>query len=71
MEVFNITNTSQDDFFDYINAVYDYKQNRTVDNDEKRKLQSYMFVLQCIIVSIGLPLTLMAIYALHSMVGTL
>ncbi|XP_036979080.1 proteinase-activated receptor 1-like isoform X2 [Acanthopagrus latus] len=68
MEVFNITNTSQDDFFDYINAVYDYKQNRTVDNDEKRKLQSYMFVLQCIIVSIGLPLTLMAIYALHSMV---
>ena len=71
MEVFNITNTSEDDIFDYINTAFDYGQNRTTNDDDKRKFWSNMFVLQCIIISVGLPLTLMAIYALHSMVGTL
>ena len=63
MEVFNITNSSQDDFYDYVN-------NKTVDDDHK-KISHIMNVVTCIIISVGLPLTLVAIYALYSMVGTL
>ncbi|XP_036979095.1 G-protein coupled receptor 4-like [Acanthopagrus latus] len=60
MEVFNITNSSQDDFYDYVN-------NKTVDDDHK-KISHIMNVVTCIIISVGLPLTLVAIYALYSMV---
>ena len=70
MEDFNITNTSQDDIYDYINTAYDYGENRTVDRDYE-KVYRIMNVVMWIIISVGLPLTLVAIYALYSMVGTL
>ncbi|XP_073337591.1 chemokine XC receptor 1-like [Pagrus major] len=54
MEVFNITNTSQD--------------NNTINDEYERKVIHIMNVVTCIIISVGLPLTLVAIYALHSMV---
>ncbi|XP_073337590.1 G-protein coupled receptor 4-like [Pagrus major] len=75
MEVFNITNTSQDNSYDYINTAYDYDDNinynysdgRPVD-DDRDKVYRIMNVVTCIIISVGLPLTLLAIYALYSMV---
>ncbi|KAM8739454.1 uncharacterized protein AB9X84_021557 [Acanthopagrus schlegelii] len=41
--------------------------NKTVDDDHK-KISHIMNVVTCIIISVGLPLTLVAIYALYSMV---
>lgn len=68
MAVFNITNTSQDNISDYLNTASDYDENRTVDHE---KVQRIMNVVTWIIISVGLPLTLVAIYALYSMVRTL
>ncbi|XP_073337976.1 proteinase-activated receptor 1-like [Pagrus major] len=76
MEVFNITNTSQDISYNYSNIAFDYddnitsdySDNSTVDNVQKAKFWFTMFVLQSIIISVGLPLTLMAIFTLYSMV---
>lgn len=68
MAVFNITNTSQDNISDYLNTASDYDENRTVDQE---KVQRIMNVVTWIIISVGLPLTLVAIYALYSMVRTL
>ncbi|XP_030298123.1 ovarian cancer G-protein coupled receptor 1-like [Sparus aurata] len=65
MAVFNITNTSQDNISDYLNTASDYDENRTVDHE---KVQRIMNVVTWIIISVGLPLTLVAIYALYSMV---
>lgn len=70
MEDFNVTNTSQDDIYDYINTAYDHDENRTVNHDHE-KVYRIMNVVMWIIISVGLPLTLVAIYALYSMVGTL
>ena len=66
---FNITNTSQDN--NYNNITADYNKNSTIDDEYQRKVKFIMFVVECIIISVGLPLTLVAIYALRSMVGTL
>ncbi|XP_045921148.1 G-protein coupled receptor 4-like [Micropterus dolomieu] len=67
MEDFYINSTSQDQSSDYSNITFDYNvDNSTSYYDEKAK--SIMFVVTCLIISVGLPLTLVAIYALYSMV---
>ena len=70
MEDFNITNTAEDNINDYLNTAFDYGENRTIDHDHE-KVYRIMNVVTWIIISVGLPLTLVAIYALYSMVGTL
>ena len=70
MEVFNFTNTSQD-IYNNSNMTTDCNKNSTRDDEYQRKVKFTMFVVECIIISVGLPLTLVAIYALRSMVGTL
>ncbi|XP_027131694.1 G-protein coupled receptor 4-like [Larimichthys crocea] len=58
MEDLHMNNTSQEESFDYSNITYDYDENPVSIRD----------VVTYIIVGIGLPLTLVAIYALHSQV---
>ncbi|XP_030298124.1 psychosine receptor-like [Sparus aurata] len=67
MDVFNITNNSQDNSYNNSNITTDYNKNSTIDDEYQRKVKFIMFVLECIIISVGLPLTLVAIYALRSM----
>ncbi|KAM8738353.1 G-protein coupled receptor 4-like [Acanthopagrus schlegelii] len=67
MEVFNFTSTSQD-IYNNSNMTTDYDKNSTRDDEYQRKVKFTMFVVECIIISVGLPLTLVAIYALRSMV---
>ncbi|XP_032397722.1 G-protein coupled receptor 4-like isoform X1 [Etheostoma spectabile] len=62
MEDFYITNTSQDISNDYNSTFKDYDN-----DDDKAKLITQ--VVTYIIICIGLPLTLLAIYALYSLVG--
>ncbi|XP_038586202.1 mas-related G-protein coupled receptor member X4-like [Micropterus salmoides] len=60
MEGLYFNSTSQD-------QSYDYSDNTELD-DYNSKLYFIMKVVTCIIVAVGLPLTLVAIYALYSMV---
>ncbi len=60
------------DYFNYYDYYYNYyyyyyDKNDINDNDEA---VSISYVVTCIIICISLPLTLMAIYALYSLVGT-
>ncbi|XP_030298085.1 psychosine receptor-like [Sparus aurata] len=60
MEEFNITNTSQDKSFNYSNITY-WDPNETLG-------EVVIDVVSCIIIAIGLPLTLMSIYVVYSLV---
>ncbi|XP_027131690.1 G-protein coupled receptor 4-like [Larimichthys crocea] len=67
MEDLHMNNTSQEESFDYSNTYnYDYDSNNTYDYDEKPVFITD--VVTYIIVGVGLPLTLVAIYALYSQV---
>ncbi|XP_051253730.1 uncharacterized protein LOC127362270 isoform X2 [Dicentrarchus labrax] len=64
-------NTSQDKIYDYSNFSFDYEYHNNVDMIyyyEYKKLQFIMHVVTCIIICIGLPSTLVAIYAVYSQV---
>ncbi|XP_035536260.1 ovarian cancer G-protein coupled receptor 1-like [Morone saxatilis] len=64
-------NTSQDIIYDYSNFSFDYEYYNNVDMNyyyEYKKLQFIMHMVTCIIICIGLPSTLVAIYAVYSQV---
>ncbi|XP_027131692.1 mas-related G-protein coupled receptor member A4-like [Larimichthys crocea] len=61
MDFYNITNSDLDDFLD--------KLLRNIDSEHYwERVKLIMHVVTCIIISIGLPLILVAIYALYSLV---
>ncbi|KAG8000319.1 G-protein coupled receptor 4 [Nibea albiflora] len=62
MEDLHMNNTSQDYSSDYTNCTYDYNDY----NDSEWKFSMYVFT--SIVIGLGLPLTLMAIYALYCQV---
>lgn len=64
MDFYNITISDLDDFLD--------KLLRNIDSEHYwERVKLIMHVVTCIIISIGLPLILVAIYALYSLVCTL
>ncbi len=72
MEDFNINSTSQDKTYNNGNITSNYYvySNITSDyyDDYYKELYFIMYVGTCMVIAIGLPLTL---YALYSLVGTL
>ncbi|XP_045921152.1 G-protein coupled receptor 4-like [Micropterus dolomieu] len=67
MEDFYNNSTSQNQSYDYSNITSDYYDNSDI-NNYYQKNYFIMNVLTCIIIGTGLPLTLVAVYALYSMV---
>ncbi|KAG7999535.1 G-protein coupled receptor 4, partial [Nibea albiflora] len=67
MEDLHMNNTSQKESFDYSN-IYDYDSNNTYDNDVYTNVEFIQRVVTYIIISVGLPLILVAIYALYCQV---
>ena len=70
MEEFHINNTSQDKSFNYSNITSNYSDSSNVTYlDPNETLEEVIIdVVSCIIIAFGLLLTLMAIYAVCSMV---
>ncbi|KAG7999671.1 G-protein coupled receptor 4 [Nibea albiflora] len=74
MEDLHMNNTSQEESFDY--NIYDYDYSNYTDYFSEwsnllghmEHMESSMYVFTCIIIGIGLPLTLIAIYALYCQV---
>ncbi|XP_038586197.1 G-protein coupled receptor 4-like isoform X2 [Micropterus salmoides] len=63
MEGLYINSSSQDQSYGYSNTTFNYQ-----DYEQKKKLRLILNVVTYIIVAVGLPLTLVAIYSLYSMV---
>ena len=72
MEDFHINNTSQDKSFNYSNITSNYSDSSNVTYldpyEFPREVKLIIFVVSCIIIAIGLLLTLVAIYVLCSLV---
>ncbi|XP_050924436.1 G-protein coupled receptor 4-like, partial [Lates calcarifer] len=66
MEDFYYMNFSQDTSHD--NFYHDYNNSATDDSDDYGKIGFVIDVLTCIIIGIGLPLTLVAIHGVYSLV---
>ncbi|XP_045898583.1 G-protein coupled receptor 4-like [Micropterus dolomieu] len=67
MEGLYINSSSQDQSYDYSSTTSNYQNNNKLD-EYREKLDFILNVVTYIIVAVGLPLTLVAIYALYSMV---
>ncbi|XP_038586194.1 G-protein coupled receptor 4-like [Micropterus salmoides] len=67
MEGLYINSSSQDQSYDYSNTTSNYQNNNKLD-EYRDKLYFIRDVVVYIIIAVGLPLTLVAIYALYSMV---
>ncbi|XP_038588722.1 G-protein coupled receptor 4-like [Micropterus salmoides] len=68
MEDYYINNTSQDQSYNYSNITTDYYNSNFNTTQYYKEVPFIMQVLTYIIIAIGLPLSLMAIYALYYMV---
>ncbi|XP_067338124.1 G-protein coupled receptor 4-like [Channa argus] len=58
------SNITLNDSYDYYNNLYDYN---STDDYENGSSVDFFYVLTCIIISVGFPVTLMAIYAVFSL----
>ncbi|XP_038586190.1 G-protein coupled receptor 4-like isoform X2 [Micropterus salmoides] len=67
MEGLNITSSSQDQSYDHSNTTFNY-QNNNEHYEYLKKFRLIQYVVTCIVLAVGLPLTLVAIYSLYSMV---
>lgn len=71
MEGYYNNSTSQNQSYDYTTSGYqNYSNINNELTDVHKKVNFIIYVAVCIIIAFGLPLTLTAIYALYSMVGT-
>ncbi|XP_038586192.1 G-protein coupled receptor 4-like [Micropterus salmoides] len=73
MEGLYVTSSSQDQSYHHNYTTADYQNYSNItskyqNNNELNELYFILNVVKCIIVAVGLPLTLVAIYALYSMV---
>ncbi|XP_038586195.1 G-protein coupled receptor 4-like [Micropterus salmoides] len=73
MEGLYVTSSSQNQSYHHNYTTADYQNNSNItsnyqNNNELNELYFILNVVTCIIVAVGLPLTLVAIYALYSMV---
>ncbi|XP_073337564.1 uncharacterized protein [Pagrus major] len=72
MEDFHISSTSQDKSFNYSNITSNYNDSSNIINSDPDELHGkvklILYVMTCVITAIGLPLTLVAIYAVYSLV---
>ncbi|XP_038581924.1 G-protein coupled receptor 4-like [Micropterus salmoides] len=67
MEGLYVTSSSQDQSYDHSSTTFNY-QNNNEHYEYLKKFRLIQYVVTCIVLAVGLPLTLVAIYALYSMV---